>query len=616
MKYLLFTLALLWPAAAWANPNPMTRAEIITIAKTVPGFSYWWGGGGWLPGASDKGKCTPTGGSGCPNCTHSGAYGADCSGFVAKAWQIDKPTPLQQNYHPYSTASFDGSSTWWNKLPKDQAKQADAFNYNKNGSGHVFLYDKGDPWGSVYAWECKGCAYGCVYNLRSVSADYSLIRRKLLTEAQTCTKHCEGTVIVDEQCGKGDCAAYAAGCVSDNLGVRCVSAFCPAQGKVSTCLPDPKNGKISTCNNGALGDVGDCSVYGAFCSTAVAPPACVSGLCASGPTAKPQSGDLCYLNKRYTCNSAGGVSESPCPANAPCQTAPGKTGPGSGSCGSVPCGNCDDSNPCTTDSCSNGVCEHAPNAAKCDDANACTSADLCVAGLCVGVMKSCDDGYDCTEDGCNAGTCTHKPSGSCDDGNPCTNDVCSTNGCSHKVLNSGPCEDGDGCTVGGGCKNGECLPGTAKICDDGSSCTIDVCKDGSCIYSPVADNGPCEDGDPTTFGDYCAKGQCLAGGPNCDDGNSCTADVWVDGACAHTPICTGDAETHGNSDTSTAGGDVGAGGSDGGLIADARGKGAAAGGGGASAAASSCTTTPSGRFNGLILLLIPLALSLRKRKLD
>mgnify|MGYP003338771557 CR=1 FL=1 len=37
---------------------------------------------------------------------------------------------------------------------------ADAMNYRSGGSGHIFIYEKGDPWGSLYAYECKGCSAG------------------------------------------------------------------------------------------------------------------------------------------------------------------------------------------------------------------------------------------------------------------------------------------------------------------------------------------------------------------------------------------------------------------------------------------------------------------------
>ncbi|MBM4342531.1 MAG: hypothetical protein FJ100_04045 [Deltaproteobacteria bacterium] len=531
-----------WSPPVAAAPNPMTVQQIVDIAKTVPGFSYWWGGSKWKPGSPDKGKCTPNpGSSGCPQCSHSGPWGADCSGFVGKAWQVDKPVALDVAYHPYSTLHFTNNTTWWTHPPKAEAQLGDAFTYNKNGAGHIFLYEKGNVWGNVYAWECKGCSYGCVYGLRSVSADYINARRELIqAPAPTCKKHCEGTKIVDEKCGVGDCAAFGAKCVDDSLGVRCVSVFCPAQGTTTTCLPDPKNGKIATCVNGALKDEANCGAYGAICSTAVPPkPKCVAALCEDDPKVKPVAGDLCHQGKRLTCNAAGDLSDNPCPAGAMCLTTAGKTGPGSATCGPKPCGACDDGNPCTTDGCSNGACTHVNNAAACDDNNPCTTGDVCGGGACKGKAKDCGDGVACTADTCNNGACVHQANpAACNDANPCTADACGSAGCQNKPTN-GACDDGDPCTAGGGCQNGVCKLGGVKNCDDDNACTVDACTAGQCTNAPVA--AACDDGDACSVGDYCAAGVCLAGGVKpCSDGNPCTLDACVDGACVHSPTTGGE----------------------------------------------------------------------------
>src|SRR5688500_10140110 len=47
-------------------------------AEAGVGFSYWWGHGRFRPegpSSSNKGSCSGT----CPNCSHSGSYGGDCS---------------------------------------------------------------------------------------------------------------------------------------------------------------------------------------------------------------------------------------------------------------------------------------------------------------------------------------------------------------------------------------------------------------------------------------------------------------------------------------------------------------------------------------------------------
>ena len=147
----------------------------IARAKLSVGFSYYWGGGAWTEAgvsSSTKGSCTGS----CPSCTHSGKYGADCSGMVAKAWQFGSKA-LSTNSHPYSTVSFNGSSSSWSTVSRSSLKKGDALVYNTSGSGHVVLYEKGDGWGTPTVYECRGCSYGCVYDARSFSSSYKGIRR-------------------------------------------------------------------------------------------------------------------------------------------------------------------------------------------------------------------------------------------------------------------------------------------------------------------------------------------------------------------------------------------------------------------------------------------------------
>lgn len=144
-------------------------------AKKAVGFSYYWGGGAWTSAgvtSSTAGSCSGS----CPSCTHSGKYGADCSGLVAKAWQFGSKA-LETNSHPYSTVSFNGSSSNWKTVSRSSLKKGDALVYNSNGAGHIVLFEKGDGWGTPTVVECRGCSYGCVYNARSFTSNYKGIRR-------------------------------------------------------------------------------------------------------------------------------------------------------------------------------------------------------------------------------------------------------------------------------------------------------------------------------------------------------------------------------------------------------------------------------------------------------
>src|SRR5262249_39357532 len=77
-------------AMSHANPPPMTRDQIIQRGRMATNptggghYSYWWGHGRWRTDGKYQGSCSGS----CPSCTHYGSYGADCSGFVAKTWQV------------------------------------------------------------------------------------------------------------------------------------------------------------------------------------------------------------------------------------------------------------------------------------------------------------------------------------------------------------------------------------------------------------------------------------------------------------------------------------------------------------------------------------------------
>jgi len=160
-------------AGGGANP---TITAAMDRAESAVGFSYWWGHGRFLP-SGPKGNAGSCSGA-CPNCSHSGSYGGDCSGFVAKVWQVPSSnTDLTVDSHPYSTADFVDDTKQWSTVSKGNVKKADAFVYRSGGSGHIFVYSSGDAWGSMYAYECKGCSAGCVKGYRTATSAYHAIRR-------------------------------------------------------------------------------------------------------------------------------------------------------------------------------------------------------------------------------------------------------------------------------------------------------------------------------------------------------------------------------------------------------------------------------------------------------
>ena len=70
-----------------------------------------------------------------------------------------------------------GTSTHWHDVDRGALQPGDALVYNTNGEGHIFLYQSGDGWGSMYAYEAKGCSYGIVHDLRTASSAYHGIAR-------------------------------------------------------------------------------------------------------------------------------------------------------------------------------------------------------------------------------------------------------------------------------------------------------------------------------------------------------------------------------------------------------------------------------------------------------
>lgn len=157
-----------------AGPISVDRAEIIARAKSSVNYSYWWGNARWKNDGTDLGSCSGS----CPNCSHSGLYGADCSGMVAKAWIVPASNnDITVNKHPYSTIDFNVDKNEWYSVSRSLLQPGDALVYNSNGSGHIVIYELGDGWGTLRVYECRGCSYGCVNDLRSLSSSYHVIRK-------------------------------------------------------------------------------------------------------------------------------------------------------------------------------------------------------------------------------------------------------------------------------------------------------------------------------------------------------------------------------------------------------------------------------------------------------
>jgi hypothetical protein len=283
--------------------------------------------------------------------------------------------------------------------------------------------------------------------------------------------------------------------------------------------------------------------------------------------------------------------------------------------------NCSDGVACTGDSCNEGTdsCDHTPNNGACDNGLFCDGSETChvTLGCQAGIAPNCGDGVACTSDSCNEGTdsCDHTPNnGACDnglfcdgsetchvtlgcqggtapdcnDGVGCTGDLCNegTDACEHVPSNLA-CDDGLYCNGAETCHPTlDCQAGTAPDCNDGVSCTVDACNEGTDSCDNTPNNGACDDGlfctgaevchptlgcqagggDPCTTplvcdeggdacvgcvdaedcddglfcngAEQCVGNVCQAGtAPDCSDGVTCTGDSCNEGtdACDHAP---------------------------------------------------------------------------------
>lgn len=167
---------------ALAAPPTESRQDIVCRGLSGIGFSYAWGGECWCREGCDPkhscgiGKCTPDCSTcGCPDCHHSGKYGADCSGFVSKAWQSPKPYAVEAcGVARHVANDFTSGASDWTKISMKDLQPADAAAYPK----HVVLIVGGKN--SAGKWdvaEAGGCKIGIIRQFKSFKSTYSGARR-------------------------------------------------------------------------------------------------------------------------------------------------------------------------------------------------------------------------------------------------------------------------------------------------------------------------------------------------------------------------------------------------------------------------------------------------------
>ena len=124
------------------------------------------------------------------------------------------------------------------------------------------------------------------------------------------------------------------------------------------------------------------------------------------------------------------------------------------------------------------------------------------------------DGRECGYDGCD-GLC-----GACAVGERCEDGACvpvCEPACGGRECGPDGCGGSCGeCGAGELCTDGVCLPpdpcAAGPDCDDGQDCTADRCEPYvGCVHEPRPDDSACDDGNPCTTEDHCVEGLCLGG---------------------------------------------------------------------------------------------------------
>ncbi len=385
---------------------------------------------------------------------------------------------------------------------------------------------------------------------------------------------------VGDKCVQGTCQsgdAYvcdecqsAADCVDLDSDNKCLGTHICSQGK---CIIDPDTiptqPKVtcfsSTCDPATGQFVVEALPDGTFCDDLNA--CTVQDKCSNGNC----KGQAATCDDDNICTQDGCAPETGCTFEplslVPCDD--GNACTAEDTCADGLCANageldCDDDNPCTEDSCDiEQGCINAPlSDIACDDGDECTINESCQEGLCVaaGNLCQCDSDADCAQyndlDLCNGSLhcvdqkCLVNPESVviCDTSNDtdCVQTVCAplTGECGPKKAGLGsPCDDGNACTLGESCFQGNCLGGILVNCNDGNPCTSDSCDpEFGCLATPQ-DDTPCEDGDSCTEGDACQAGECQPGLSICgcetdedcagfEDGDLCNGTLMcVDGSC-------------------------------------------------------------------------------------
>ncbi len=105
----------------------MTRGQILQIAESAIGTPYLWGGDAWDP-------------------TDRSRLGADCSGLIVKAWQLEAPQEVWEELPVRPTTySLVHPNAQWSHVDRAERLPGDAFVRHDIIQQHAYIFEANAP---------------------------------------------------------------------------------------------------------------------------------------------------------------------------------------------------------------------------------------------------------------------------------------------------------------------------------------------------------------------------------------------------------------------------------------------------------------------------------------
>lgn len=146
----------------WGSP-PVTRLQILDIARSALGRRYLHGGESWSRAPSLR-------------------DGVDCSGLIAKAWQVPNAVESWEEMpmRP-TTETLNVSTPRWQKISLDERRPGDALVRYEEVVKHAFIFERDDvdyaKNSRIWVYEAAEPRVKHVSYQLSELAQYSLVRR-------------------------------------------------------------------------------------------------------------------------------------------------------------------------------------------------------------------------------------------------------------------------------------------------------------------------------------------------------------------------------------------------------------------------------------------------------